>query len=109
MRMEPEKENWINEVMGSLDGLQRAEPNPFLFAKIRNRLVTRPVTTYVPTRTVWLTAASFVLLTVVNWQVYSRLTESSQADTSALNTVVSEMNLYPTTNQLYDVWSGQNY
>lgn len=33
-----EKEKWINEVMNSTSGLQKAEPSPFLFEKITARI-----------------------------------------------------------------------
>jgi hypothetical protein len=107
--MEPDKETWISTVMGSLEGLQRAEPSPFLFAKIRNRLTARPALHYVPTRTIWLTAASFVLLAGVNWQVYSRFTAPPRAETNAQNTIIAEMNLYPTNTNPYNAWNGQSY
>lgn len=33
-----EKEHWKNEILGSLEGLQRAEPDPALYAIIQARL-----------------------------------------------------------------------
>ena len=36
--MKDEKEKWIESVMQSLDGMQQAEVNPFLYAKILRRL-----------------------------------------------------------------------
>ncbi|MGF7217965.1 hypothetical protein GGR92_004142 [Spirosoma lacussanchae] len=107
--MEPEKEKWIDDVLSSADGLQRAEPGPFLFASIRNRLTDRAVPVRLPMRTVWLAAASFGLLVVLNWQAASGRFASAPANASELNTVVTDLNLYPATNQLYDVWSGPNY
>lgn len=107
--MEPGKEKWINDVLGSLNGLHRAEPSPFLFAKIRNRLSADSVV-YVSTRAVWLTAASFALLLAVNWRVLNQPASSATTQATELNTVVTDMQLYPTDNQLYDnLWSGQNY
>ncbi|WP_077922284.1 hypothetical protein [Spirosoma sp. 209] len=107
--MEPEKEKWINDVLGSVDDLQRAEPSPFLFASIRNRIAEKAAPVRLPMRTVWLAAASFGLLVVLNWQAASGRLASAPADASELNTVVTDLNLYPATNQLYDVWSGPNY
>ncbi|MFD2932370.1 hypothetical protein [Spirosoma flavum] len=107
--MEPEKEKWINDVLGSLNNIQQAEPSPFLFAKIQNRLVPVRQTVYVSTRTVWLVAASFAFLTLLNWQVIDQSVLPITNHTKDLNTVISDMQLYPATNQLYDVWSEQNY
>ena len=107
--MEPEKEKWINDVLGSLDNLERAEPNPFLFAKIRNRLSTPPSKIYVSTRVVWGISASFTLLLLLNFQAINQIVTPSISKTTDLNAVVSEMQLYPANNQLYGVWSGQNY
>ncbi|MBO0947815.1 hypothetical protein [Fibrella forsythiae] len=107
--MEPEKDNWINDVMGSLDGLNRTEPSPFLFARIRNRLSTTPSTAYVPGRLVWVVAASFAVLALLNWQILAGMAGQGVQEKNELNTVITEMHLYPASNQLYDLWSGQNY
>ena len=107
--MEPEKDKWINDVLGSLDRLNRTEPSPFLFAKIRNRLSDSPSSAYVPMRVVWLAAASFAVLALLNWQLIAGITGQNSATNTELNTVITDMHLYPATTQLYDVWSGQNY
>lgn len=107
--MEPEQENWINDVLGSLDGLNRTEPSPFLFARIRNRLLTNPSVAYVPNRMVWLAAASFAVLALLNWQIIAGLAGQGVQERNELNSVINDMRLYPTSNQLYDVWSGPNY
>ena len=108
--MEPKQEKWINDTLNSLDGMRQAEPSPFLFAKIRNRLATSPSVAYVPMRTVWLAIASFTLLLLLNLQIISQPSRSNSLQTNELNTVVSDMHLFPASNQLYDnLWSEQNY
>ncbi|WP_375444609.1 hypothetical protein [uncultured Fibrella sp.] len=107
--MEPEKDKWINDVLGSLDGLNRTEPSPFLFARIRNRLSDSSSPAYVPARLVWLAAASFAVLALLNWQLIAGIAGQNSATGTELNTVIIDMHLYPATTQLYDVWSGQNY
>ena len=107
--MEPEKEKWINRVLNSLDGMQRAEPSPFLYAKIQHRLADKNSPVYIPNRTVWLTLASFALLLLLNWRIIERNVMPKATNASDLTTVVSGMQLYPSTNQPYDLWSGQNY
>ncbi|ADB41114.1 hypothetical protein [Spirosoma linguale] len=107
--MEPKQEKWINDILDSVNSLQRAEPSPFLFAKIRDRLNAASQPVYVPARTVWLAAASFTLLALLNWQLTTTPAPATTTQTTELNTVATEMQLYPATNQLYDVWNGQNY
>ncbi len=103
--MEPEKEKWINDVLRSLDGLQRAEPNPFLYAKIYNRLTGREVPDRVSLRTAWLTVASFSLLALLNWWIAVGKPDAVHSPTSPLSSMATEMQLYPTTDQLYDTWT----
>ncbi|MBD2702492.1 hypothetical protein IC229_17725 [Spirosoma sp. BT702] len=107
--MEPEKEKWINDVLRIADGIERADPSPFLYAKIRHRLFEAAPRVYLPARTVWLTATSFALLLLLNWRVVSQQVSPADADEVELSTVVSEMQLYPATNQPYSLWSEQNY
>ena len=96
-------------MLNSLIGLQRAEPNPFLFAKIQRRLTGVPVPVYLPARTVWLAAASFTLLLLLNWRIMHQPVVDTQSERTDLSDFSKAMNLYPANNQLYDVWSGQNF
>ena len=95
--------------MGSLDGLNRPEPNPFLFARIRHELSNGQTAGYVPARLVWAMGASFAVLTLLNWQLITGLKEQKNQAASELNTVITDMKLMPATNQLYGVWSELNY
>ncbi|CCH00617.1 hypothetical protein FAES_2608 [Fibrella aestuarina BUZ 2] len=99
--MEPKQQQWINDVLGSLDGLQRAEPSPFLYAKIRNRLNGQPVA-YAPKKLVWLVAASFALLALLNWRLVASSTVPTNvpSESASLRALASEWQLYPT-HQLY--------
>ncbi len=107
--MEPEKEKWINDVLSSTNSLQRAEPGPFLFAKIQQRLNAAAAPVCVPTRTVWLVATSFALLLLLNWRVIHQPIAVKQVQSSDLTTFVRDMNLYPATDHPYGVWNEQNY
>jgi hypothetical protein len=77
MDMEPEKE--INEVLNSFDGIKRAEPSPFLYNRILSRIDinVRPA----PAKLIWLAAASFVLLIVLNFQALKTIRSFSGAKT----------------------------
>lgn len=107
--MEPQKDKWIDDVLSSLNGIQRAEPEPFLYARIRHHIDSNRSAVYVSARTVWLAAASFALLLLLNWQIVSRQPVRADSTGDALNTVVSEMQLYPASHQPYDLWSAQDY
>ena len=69
--MDMNKEKWINEVMNSLDDVKSAEANPFLYNKILNKLGSGEVE-YAPMKLVWLAAASFALLAVLNFQAMKK-------------------------------------
>ncbi|TAE21755.1 MAG: hypothetical protein EAZ91_24750 [Cytophagales bacterium] len=106
--MDRSKEQWQKEVMGSVEGLERAEPNPFLFAKIQHRIQQASArVAYVPARTVWLVAASFALLALLNWRAFQ--SESATSSSDELNSVATDMQLFPPNIQPNSQWSGQNF
>ncbi|GAA4415849.1 hypothetical protein GCM10023187_46720 [Nibrella viscosa] len=108
--MKPDQETWINTVLSSLDDLERTSPNPFLLAKIRHKLAADNGMVLVPKRTVWLAAATFALLTLLNWSLLNRPATASATTTQAsIKAFVEDMQLYPTVPQLYDTWNGPNY
>ena len=104
--MEPENEKRIDTILNSLSGMQRAEPSPFLYARIRNRL-SAGATPFVTRRGVWLAAASLVLLGLLNWRVLHQPTPAPNP--GDLGVVVTDMQLYPTANQPYARWNERNY
>lgn len=63
--MEEDKDKWIEDVLGSMKGSQRAKPDPSLFAKIENRLDT-PEANIIPMRQWNYAAAAAVLVLVLN-------------------------------------------
>ena len=66
--MDAGKDQWIDEVITSLNGLQRAEPQPFLWTRVMSRVrEQKPVATSY----MWLAAASFAILIVLNILVFS--------------------------------------
>ncbi|SOD88062.1 hypothetical protein [Spirosoma fluviale] len=107
--MDSKQDKWIKDILDSVNDIQRTDPNPFLFAKIRDRLHSAPQPVYLSPRTVWLSVASFTLLTLLNVQLSTQWSAATNKETSTLNTVISDMQLYPATTQFYDAWSEQNY
>ena len=64
--MNMENEKWTEEVMNSLDGIKKAEPGPFLYNKILHK-INEGISEYTPMKIVWLAAASFAILIILNW------------------------------------------
>lgn len=57
-------ENWINSILNSTDTMLRVSPKTDLFSKIEARIVLQINT--VSNKTVWLVAASMVVLISIN-------------------------------------------
>ena len=90
------KNQKIEEVMNSLDGIQKAEPNPFLYSKILNK-ISEKANEYTPMKIVWLAAASFALLLLLNWQALrSNHTGSKTNDKSTVEELANQYQLLNT-------------
>ena len=75
--MNMNKEKWIDDVINSLDGVQPAEANPYVYTKILSKINTAAAE-YAPAKLVWLAAASFILLLLLNFQVIRAVSSSSK-------------------------------
>jgi len=62
-----DKKKWIKDTLNSIDGIKCAEPNPFLFPKILNRLKNgeRPAA-FIPRKKAILIYTSIIILAVLN-------------------------------------------
>ncbi|MEM6804844.1 MAG: hypothetical protein AAF696_25830 [Bacteroidota bacterium] len=76
--MDPRKEKWINEVMGSLDGKEAAAPNPFLFAKIKRKVSEQDASQpqLIRGKLLLLAFAALALLICLNFLALSEIRES---------------------------------
>lgn len=92
--MDMNKEKWINEVMNSLDDVKSAEANPFLYNKILNKIDSGEVE-YAPKKLIWLAAASFALLVVLNFQAIKKSASGSNNRTE-VQEIASAYNLVNT-------------
>jgi hypothetical protein len=63
-----DKEQWKNDVMDSLRGIKRAEPNPFLFTRIE-AAITQQVTKVTPKQWRLAIAFSIVILILNGWLI----------------------------------------
>ena len=92
------KDNWINEVENSLNGLQPAEVNPYLYSKILNRLNSVKIDR-APAKLVWSTVVSMLVLIVLNIMAANN-TPTQSADSTELQQLAKQYQL--TTTNLID-------
>lgn len=71
-----EHEKRTNDVMNSLEGMQRAEPSPYLYSKIQTRLNAK-VEEKIPIRWAFVSMASLVILFILNILFTKPVTGSS--------------------------------
>jgi hypothetical protein len=89
--MDMNNEKRINEVLNSLDKIQRAEASPFLYDRILYK-INAEGSEYTPARLVWLAAASFALLLILNITILKKAKNSSAAQSES-QTLASGYNL----------------
>jgi len=85
------KEKWINEIMNSLDDVKSAEANPFLYNKILNKIGSGEIE-YTPMKLVWLAAASFALLAVLNFQAMKKTGSTNRTEIQEIANVYNLVN-----------------
>jgi hypothetical protein len=65
--MKNNKDYWKDEVMQSINGLQQAEPNVVLWAKLENRLLQEPIHIKMVLKSkLWAVTASIIFLLGIN-------------------------------------------
>ena len=77
--MRQNQEQWINEVMGSLEGIQPSEGNPYLHTRVLARLQQNPARQPVKLTWVYATVTVFVFMLVLNvlgWNASSNSDDS---------------------------------
>ena len=85
------KENWINDVENSLNGLSPAEVNPYLFSKITSRINAK--NEVAPSKLVWGGALAFLLLLFINIVAIKMSSGSSQKNNSDLQNLETQFQL----------------
>ncbi len=98
--MESAKEKWVNKVMGSMEGIQRAKPAPDLFAKIE-REIASPEGKIISMSQFRVAAAAAILLLAMNIFLLNQYAKSDTSDTSewvsevdSNEQLISNYNLY---------------
>ena len=88
-----EKENWIENILNSTNGITQVTPSENMFSKIQQKINKQ---NKVSEKTVWLVAASITILLALNFTVL--LTKSKESKNS---TTVYFENTLKQSNQLY--------
>lgn len=88
-----QKEEWANEVLQSLDGIKRAEPQGDLFAKITAQISEEKIVKIIPLkRLVWVAAAACIIIAV---NVYSFTPELTSVENQLVKTeLLTDYSLY---------------
>ncbi|HNP31735.1 MAG TPA: hypothetical protein PKN96_00425 [Flavobacterium sp.] len=85
-----EKENWIESILNSTNGVKPVEPNDDLFSKIKNRIKQQDT---VSAKTVWLVAASIAVLVLLNFSIInSKSKQRKDAATAYLEMTINQSN-----------------
>lgn len=85
------KENWINDVENSLNGLSPAEVNPYLYSNITSRINAKKEVA--PLKLVWGVAMAFLLLLFINIVAIKMSSGSGQKNNSDLQNLEKQFQL----------------
>lgn len=99
--MKQDKEQWTEDVMRSLDGMRQAGPGPFLYNRIMARL-SEPATDEIPKVTMWLAAASFVLVLLLNFEAIRNEGRGAKPEQQQLRELALQYQMLNTNNTLYN-------
>lgn len=91
-----DKEKWIESVWKSMEGSQRAQPDPALLQRIQGALFT-PKTEMLPISFLRMAAAACVLLVAVNVAVllnYAQTQNSNYTDTTEDTALLTDFQIY---------------
>lgn len=83
------KEDFIYNVLNSVDGMSKAIPHDDLFSKIEQKIASKNV---VPMQTIWLVAASIVVLISLNIVLLSSSLNENQSEMASLERVINKNN-----------------
>lgn len=86
------KENWIETILNSTEGMTKVTPSDDLFAKIQSRI---KETEKVAPQTIWLVAASIMVLIMLNiTAIKSKITSKPETAQTYMSVTISENNQF---------------
>lgn len=83
-----EREDFINKVLNSADGIAKVTPNDSIFLKIEKRIEE----TTISLRTIWLVAASIVVLISFNIMLLNGKSNSNESEIASLEHSINKNN-----------------
>lgn len=87
--------------MRSLDGMQQAEPGPFLYHRVMAG-IGEPAAYEVSKVTMWLAAASFALVLLLNFQAIRHSGSGAKPEQQELRELALQYQMLNTNNTLYN-------
>ena len=85
-----EKENWIENIFNSTNGITPVTPSDDLFSQIQKRI---QLESTVSPKTVWLVAASIAVLVMINISVLkTKTTQKTNTTTAYLESTLNQSN-----------------
>ena len=91
--MKKNQEQWIDEVMGSLQGIQPAEGNPYLHTRVLARLQQNPARQAVQVKWVYTVAIAFTVMLLLNVMGWNMSFNNDEQETVDIETVINEYEL----------------
>ncbi|MEJ8840871.1 hypothetical protein WG954_00655 [Lacibacter sp. H375] len=91
--MKKNQEQWIDEVMGSLQGIQPAEGNPYLHTRVLARLQQNPARQAVQVKWVYTVAIAFTVMLLLNVMGWNMSFNNDEQDSVDIETVINEYEL----------------
>lgn len=83
-----EQEDFINKVLNSVNGITKVTPSDGIFQRIENKIQESQIST----RTLWLVAASIVVLISLNIVLLKDKTNFNDLEMSSLERVINKNN-----------------
>ena len=83
-----EREEFINTILKSVDGITKVTPSDSIFLKIEKEINSNSV----PTKTLWLVAASVVVLLSINLTLLSGKSNSNESELTNFESSINKSN-----------------
>ena len=83
-----EKEDFINKVLNSMEGITKVTPNDAIFQKIEKRIEE----TKISKKTLWFVASSIVVLVFINIILISGKSKTNNSEMASLENSINKSN-----------------
>lgn len=83
-----EREEFINTILKSVDGVTKVSPSDAVYLRIEKEINSNKV----PTQTLWLVAASIIVLLSINLALLSGKSNSNESDLASFENSINKSN-----------------